>query len=183
MPAPICSGLATIELVEQEGCPGGSISKSNIVTYLQDIVNNGGYQLCKDYRSLWQYSNSLLWDEAHDGKGHAYDFIADMPRELCFDMPGMGNGNTEEIFQIQFMNASKWGINGTVENGGVYSTSRMYCNYLSTFWGLRVNGNNGNRDCTYPFTQGWGQGTPSCNIWDDWTVAENNGGYKDIRKL
>ena len=179
----LSAGDATIELVEQEGCPGGSISKSNIVTYLQDIVNNGGYQLCKDYRSLWQYSNSLLWDEAHDGKGHAYDFIADMPRELCFDMPGMGNGNTEEIFQIQFMNASKWGINGTVENGGVYSTSRMYCNYLSTFWGLRVNGNNGNRDCTYPFTQGWGQGTPSCNIWDDWTVAENNGGYKDIRKL
>ena len=179
----LSAGDATIELVEQEGCPGGSISKSNIVTYLQDIVNNGGYQLCKDYRSLWQYSNSLLWDEAHDGKGHAYDFIADMPRELCFDQPGMGNGNTEEIFQIQFMNASKWGINGTVENGGVYSTSRMYCNYLSTFWGLRVNGNNGNRDCTYPFTQGWGQGTPSCNIWDDWTVAENNGGYKDIRKL
>ena len=179
----LSAGDATIELVEQEGCPGGSISKSNIVTYLQDIVNNGGYQLCKDYRSLWQYSNSLLWDEAHDGKGHAYDFIADMPRELCFDQPGMGNGNTEEIFQIQFMNASKWGINGAVENGGVYSTSRMYCNYLSTFWGLRVNGNNGNRDCTYPFTQGWGQGTPSCNIWDDWTVAENNGGYKDIRKL
>ena len=179
----LSSGDATIELVEQEGCPGGSISKSNIVTYLQDIVSNGGYKLCQDYRSLWQYSNSLLWDEAHDGKGHAYDFIADMPRELCFDQPGMGNGNTEEIFQIQFMNASKWGINGAVENGGVYSTSRMYCNYLSTFWGLRVNGNNGNRDCTYPFTQGWGQGTPSCNIWDDWTVAENNGGYKDIRKL
>ena len=179
----LSAGDATIELVEQEGCPGGSISKSNIVTYLQDIVSNGGYKLCQDYRSLWQYSNSLLWDEAHDGKGHAYDFIADMPRELCFDQPGMGNGNTEEIFQIQFMNASKWGINGAVENGGMYSTARMYCNYLSTFWGLRVNGNNGNRDCTYPFTQGWGQGTPSCNIWDDWTIAENNGGYKDIRKL
>jgi len=179
----LSSGDATIELVEQEGCPGGSLSKSQVVTYLQDIVSNGGYKLCQDYRSLWQYSNSLLWDEAHDGVGHAYDFIADMPRELCFDQPGMGNGNTEEIFQIQFMNASKWGINGAVENGGMYSTARMYCNYLSTFWGLRVNGNNGNRDCTYPFTQGWGQGTPSCNIWDDWTIAENNGGYKDIRKL
>ena len=179
----LSSGDATIELVEQEGCTGGSLSKSQVVTYLQDIVSNGGYKLCQDYRSLWQYSNSLLWDEAHDGVGHAYDFIADMPRELCFDQPGMGNGNTEEIFQIQFMNASKWGINGAVENGGMYSTARMYCNYLSTFWGLRVNGNNGNRDCTYPFPQGWGQGTPSCNIWDDWTIAENNGGYKDIRKL
>ena len=180
----LASGSApAITLVEQEGCKAGTLTQADVVASLKDIVGRGSYKLLKDYRSLWQYSNSLLWDEAHDGKGHAYDFIADMPRELCFDQPGMGNGNTEEIFQIQFMNASKWGINGAVENGGVYSTSRMYCNYLSTFWGLRVNGNNGNRDCTYPFTQGWGQGTPSCNIWDDWTVAENNGGYKDIRKL
>ena len=179
----LSTGDATINLVEQEGCQGGSLSKADVVNALKDIIATGGYKLCEDYRSLWQYSNSLLWDEAHDGEGHAYEFIKDMKRENCFDQPGMGNGNTEEIFQIQFMNASKWGINGAIENGGMYSTSRMYCNYLSTFWGLRVNGNNGNRDYTYPFTQGWGQGTPSCNIWDDWTIAENNGGYSDIRKL
>ena len=129
-----------------------------------------------------QYSNSLLWDEAQDETGHSYAFIKDMKRENCFDMPGMGNGNDEELFQIQFMNASSWGINGAIENGGTYSTSRMYCNYLSCWMGLRVNGNNGNRDCTYPFTQGWGQGTPSCNIWDDWTIAEQASGT-DIRKL
>ncbi|MDE5572114.1 MAG: RagB/SusD family nutrient uptake outer membrane protein, partial [Prevotella sp.] len=134
----------------------------------------------KDYRSLWQYSNSLVWDEAHDGENHAYAFIADMDRSLCFDQPGMGNGNTEELFQIQFMNASKWNINSA---DPIYSTARMYCNYLSVFWSLRINGNNGDRDYTYPFTNGWGQGSPSCNIWDDWTIAENNGGYKDIRKL
>ena len=177
----LATGDASINLVEQEGCPGGSLAKSDIINMLKDIISNGGYKLCEDYRSLWQYSNSLLWDEAHDGKGHAYEFIADMKRENCFDQPGMGNGNTEELFQIQFMNASSWSISGT------YSGARMYCNYLSTFWGLRVNGNNGNRDCTYPFTQGWGQGTPSCNIWDDWTAAENAGGdaskqYTDIRK-
>ncbi len=166
-----------INLVEQEGCSAGSLSKEDVIAGLKDVVSNGGYKLCEDYRSLWQYSNSLLWDEAHDETGHAYEFIKDMKRENCFDQPGMGNGNTEELFQIQFMNASKWAISGT------YSTARMYCNYMSVFWGLRVNGNNGNRDCTYPFTQGWGQGTPSCNIWDDWTVAENNGKYKDIRKL
>jgi hypothetical protein len=91
----------------------------------------------------------------------------------------MGNGNTEEIFQIQFMNASNWNI------GGSYGNPRQYSNYLSCFWGLR-NGttqDNGKRAKTYPFNQGWGQGTPSCNIWNDWTNAEKKGNYTDIRKL
>ena len=176
--ADLSTGDATINLVEQEGCPGGSLSKSDVVNGLKDIVSNGGYKLCEDFRSLWQYSNSLLWDEAHDGEGHAYEFIADMKRENCFDQPGMGNGNTEEIFQIQFMNASKWAI------GGTYNNSRMYSNYLSCFWGLRngATNDNGKRDKTYPFNQGWGQGTPSCNIWDDWTDAERSGDYTDLRK-
>ena len=176
--ADLSTGDATINLVEQEGCPGGSLSKSDVVNGLKDIVSNGGYKLCEDFRSLWQYSNSLLWDEAHDGEGHAYEFIADMKRENCFDQPGMGNGNTEEIFQIQFMNASKWAI------GGTYNNPRMYSNYLSCFWGLRngATNDNGKRDKTYPFNQGWGQGTPSCNIWDDWTDAERSGDYTDIRK-
>ena len=176
--ADLSTGDATINLVEQEGCPGGSLSKSDVVNGLKDIVSNGGYKLCEDFRSLWQYSNSLLWDEAHDGEGHAYEFIADMKRENCFDQPGMGNGNTEEIFQIQFMNASKWAI------GGTYNNPRMYSNYLSCFWGLRngVTNDNGKRDKTYPFNQGWGQGTPSCNIWDDWTDAERSGDYTDLRK-
>ncbi len=176
--ADLSTGDATINLVEQEGCPGGSLSKSDVVNALKDIVSNGGYKLCEDFRSLWQYSNSFLWDEAHDGEGHAYEFIADMKRENCFDQPGMGNGNTEEIFQIQFMNASKWAI------GGTYNNSRMYSNYLSCFWGLRngATNDNGKRDKTYPFNQGWGQGTPSCNIWDDWTDAERSGDYTDLRK-
>ena len=175
----LANGDATITLVEQEGCNGGSLSKADVVTCLKDIVSNGGYKLCEDFRSLWQYSNSLLWDEAHDGKGHAYEFIADMDRKNCFDQPGMGNGNTEEIFQIQFMNASKWAI------GGTYNNPRMYSNYLSCFWGLRngASNDNGKRDKTYPFNQGWGQGTPSVNLWEDWTAAETAGGYTDIRKL
>ena len=156
----------TIALVAQEGIAEGSkLTKTDVINALKDVVNNGGYKLCEDFRSLWQYSNSLLWDEAHDGKGHAYEYIADMKRSNCFDQPGMGNGNTEEIFQIQFMNASKWAISGT------YNNPRMYSNYLSCFWGLRngASNDNGKRDKTYPFNQGWGQGTPSVNIWADWS--------------
>ena len=175
----LATGDAEMKLVEgQEGCNISVLKKSDVVACLQDIVSNGGYKLCEDFRSLWQYSNSLLWDEAHDGVGHAYEFIADMKRSNCFDQPGMGNGNTEEIFQIQFMNASNWSI------GGTYNNPRMYSNYLSCFWGLRngATNDNGKRSKTYPFNQGWGQGTPSCNIWDDWTEAERAGGYTDLRK-
>ena len=190
----------SINLVEQEGCTGGSLSKDDVVNGLKDIISTGGYQLVEDYRSLWQYSNSLLWQETQDGggivainestdadgkvvydtvrTGHGYEFIKDMKKENCFDMPGMGNGNTEELFQIQFMNASAWAI------GGTYNAQRMYSNYISVFWGLRngASNQNGDRNLTYPFNQGWGQGTPSCNLWDDWTDAERVGGYEDIRK-
>jgi len=63
----------------------------------------------------------------------------------------------------------------------------MYSNYISVFWGLRngASAQNGDRNFTYPFNQGWGQGTPSCNIWDDWTAAENSAQgkeYTDLRK-
>ena len=182
--ADLSTGSApAINLVEQEGCTAASLSQADVVNALRDVVNSGAYELLEDYRSLWQYSNSYVWDETQKaietGKGHAYKFIADMKREHCFDQPGMGNGNKEELFQIQFMNASKWDL----DQKGPYSCARMYCNYLSVFWALRVNGHNGDRNFTYPFTQGWGQGTPSNNIWDDWTIAENEGGYTDIRKL
>jgi len=184
------SGSApSIDLVAQEGCEAASLSKEDVLNGLKDVISNGGYKLLKDYRSLWQYSNSFVWADAQDGYagdgkdgvGHAYNFIADMAYEDCFDQPGNGNGNNEELFQIQFMNASSWSI-----PSGNYSTSRMFCNYLGCWWGLRVNGDNGDKDHTYPFNEGWGQGTPSCNIWDDWTNAEKNGGtdsYTDKRKL
>ena len=182
--ADLSTGSApAIDLVEQEGCTAASLSQADVVNALRDVVNSGAYELLEDYRSLWQYSNSYVWDETQKAieteTGHAYKFIADMKREHCFDQPGMGNGNKEELFQIQFMNASNWNL----DQKGPYSCARMYCNYLSVFWALRVNGHNGDRNFTYPFTQGWGQGTPSNNIWDDWTIAENEGGYTDIRKL
>lgn len=170
---------ATINLVEQEGCHAGPHSKSEVVIFLKDIVSQGGYTLCEDYRSLWQYSNKLLWNEAKDTEGHAYNFIADMPHEKCFDQPGMGNGNTEAIFQIQFANSFSWNI-----PSGFYYQQRLYSNNMSVYWGLHkgATNNNGKRSNTYPFNQGLGQGTPSCNLWDDWTDTENNGGYTDIRK-
>ena len=157
-----------ITLVEQEGCPGGSLTKADVVDALKDIVTNGGYQLLPDFRSLWQYSNSYLLSEALDGKQHAYKFIADMKLSDCFDQPGNGNGNPEEIFQIQF------------RRDNIYT---RYSNKISYYWGLRGSGphDNGNRDLTYPFNQGLGMGVPSYNIWNDWIAEEQNSGTIDLR--
>ncbi len=165
----LATGGPDIALVDQEGCPEEKLTKEDVVNYLKDIVDNGDYHLLPNFRSLWQYSNSYLLNEARDGKDHAYQYIADMNRSECFDQHGNGNGNSEEIFQIQFRNGS---------------VGARYPNIISYYWGLRqgTSGNNGKRDNTYPFNQGLGQGTPSCNIWNDWTAAENTGGYTDLRK-
>ena len=78
------------EAISQEGCNITSMNKQGVIEGLNDIIANGGFKLCPDFRSLWQYSNSFLWDEAHDGPDggnaegtHAYAFIADMDRSNC----------------------------------------------------------------------------------------------------
>ena len=165
----LATGAPDITLVDQEGCLEGKLTKTDVVDCLMDIVAHGGYKLLPDFRSLWQYANSYLLSEALNDNGHAYQYIADMNQSDCFDQLGNGNGNSEEIFQIQFRNGS---------------VSARYPNRISYYWGLRqgTSGNNGKRDNTYPFNQGLGQGTPSCNIWNDWTATENTGGYTDLRK-
>lgn len=40
----------------QEGA-GTSLSKAQVVAFLEDAINNGGYSLVEDFRLLWQYTN------------------------------------------------------------------------------------------------------------------------------
>ena len=43
----------TIALVAQEGIAEGSkLTKTDVINALKDVVNNGGYKLCEDFRSL-----------------------------------------------------------------------------------------------------------------------------------
>ncbi|MBR5928937.1 MAG: RagB/SusD family nutrient uptake outer membrane protein, partial [Prevotella sp.] len=74
-----------------------------------------------------------------------------------------GNGNDEEMFQIQYMNCNSW--NGTIGMG--------FCNQVELYCGLRCDTDadgraNGGED-TFPFGQGWGQGTINATLWDDWS--------------
>jgi len=146
--------LADVELPEQEGV-SGALSKAQVISYLKDAIDNGGYSLVEDFRLLWQYTNEL---SAPD-----YPYVADLVADGKF---WVGDGNQEEMFQVQFMNAGSW--NGNVAMG--------FTNMASLYCGLRcdddganhINGDAG----TMPFGQGWGQGTMTANLWDDWSNSD-----------
>ena len=134
------ASLADVELPVQEGVTG-PLTKAQVVSYLEDAINNGGYSLVKDFRLLWQYTNKLA------AKGEYW----------------AGDGNSEEMFQVQFMNAGSW--NGNIGMG--------FTNMASLYCGLRCDddgaGHKNGDAGTMPFGQGWGQGTINAQLWDDWS--------------
>lgn len=146
--------LEDVVLPEQEGV-SGPLSKQQVIDYLNDAISNGGYQLVEDYRLLWQYTNELTAPN--------YPYVADL------DSVGKhwaGNGNSEEMFQVQYMNAGSW--NGNIGMGFVNQVS-LYCGLRCDDDGAGVS--NGGMN-TLPFGQGWGQGTINANLWDDWSDAD-----------
>ena len=143
-----------VELPEQEGV-SGTLSKAQVANYLEDAINNGGYSLVEDFRLLWQYTNSLTAPD--------YPFVADLAANNQY---WAGNGNSEEMFQIQYMNAGSW--NGTIAMG--------FTNQASLYCGLRCDddgaGNKNGDAGEMPFGQGWGQGTINANLWDEWSDSD-----------
>lgn len=145
------ANLAAVELPEQEGV-SGALTKEQVVSGLEDVINNGGYKLIGDYRNLWQYTNSYTVEDYNYTKGQ--------------NLQWAGNGNDEEIFQIQFGNMATW--NGSIGMG--------YTNMTSLYCGLRcdedADGKSNGGIETFPFGQGWGQGTVNANLWDDWSDSD-----------
>ena len=144
----------SFEGFDQEGA-GSSLSKAQVVSFLEDAINNGGYKLVEDFRLLWQYTNELTIQD--------YNYVADLK---AAGKVWSGNGNEEEMFQVQYMNANSW--NGTIGMG--------FCNQVELYTGLRCdadeNSNSNGGAETFPFGQGWGQGTINANLWDEWPDSD-----------
>lgn len=148
--------LEDVELPDQEGVTG-ALTKAQVVSYLEDAINNGGYSLVDDFRRLWQYTNEL---SAPD-----YPFVADLAAAGKY---WAGNGNEEEMFQVQYVNLGNW-VSGAAIGMG-------FCNQVALYSGLRCDDNgagvsNGTA-ASVPFGQGWGQGTINANLWDDWADSD-----------
>lgn len=132
---------------------GGSVSKSDVVSWLTDCVNNSGHQLVGDFHELWPYTNSLTIGD-YD---YIQDYMAETGKELKYASDN-GARNPETLFALKFNNFAGWGVD------------RGYGNMYQLFFALR-----GLQDVanTYPFAGGWGQGNSiPKQMVDEWQADE-----------
>ena len=130
---------------------GTTLTKQDVIGYIDDCVNNSGYELVPDYRNLWAYTNKLVVDEYAYTQGKGLNWVEN------------DNGiNPESMFAIKFNKQASW------------QTTIGYANGIALHFGVR-----GGQDYagTFPFGQGWGAGPVAPNLVKDWQVAEPN----DIR--
>lgn len=145
----------------------GAIDKAYVSAALKDCIDNSGHDLLSDYRSLWAYSNQYT---AKD-----YDYVNDMlDAGTCYQ-----EGNKEVLLAINFQYQSAW------------SLQLHLTNQYGLFFGIRCDGNNqdddryhvGTSTSVYPFSTGWGCGTVSTNLVNDWKRIEPNDPRRDASIL
>lgn len=124
---------------------GNFVSRSEVVTWIEDCISNSGHDLVSDFRNLWPYSNKYT--------AKNYDF--DIKNNLKWE----GDGNKETVFAVKFGVKVDWG------NDYILGYSNQYLLHF----GLR--GENG-RENSFPFGAGWGAGPVNPNLWDEWKSAE-----------
>lgn len=145
---------ADMPLGDGQGNNVGTVAKADVTAWIDDCVDNSGHTLVDDFRRLWPYSNPYT---AKD-----YDYVKDLYES--------GNtwyqdgSNPEQVWSIKFSSMATW--------DGFPTGNVGYGNQWCLAFGVRSPGNGeGN---TFPFGKGWGAGSVSPNLWNDWKEAEPN---------
>jgi starch-binding outer membrane protein, SusD/RagB family len=118
---------------------GGSITKAQVINWVDDVVANSGASLVPEFRNMWPYSIN----EATN-----YKFAQDNGLNWVTDA-----GNTEAIFEISYVGlaTSDWG------------TNNFYNNTVNLFCGHR------DADAKRPFGHGWGFAPVNPNFYTSWS--------------
>jgi len=134
---------------------GGTMSKADVVAYLDDCIANSGHDLVGDFRDLWPYTNQYTKSD--------YVKVTGVKGVDGKDLAWVGDGNKETVFAVKFSNFADW------------STTIGYSNQYLLHFGVRGGQAYAN---TFPLGQGWGAGPVNPTIWTDWATAEPT----DIRR-
>lgn len=154
-----CNGTSLADLVSTSYKPltsvqlpdGTTLTKENVVAYIDDCVNNSGYKLVDDFRTLWAYTNNKVVEDYPYTKGKGLTWVENDNAV-----------NPEALFSIKFNKLASW------------QTTIGYANGIALHFGVRGGQDYAN---TFPFGQGWGAGPVAPNLVNDWKAAEPN----DIR--
>ena len=92
---------------------GGSINKSQIQTWIRDLINNSGHQLISDPRNIWPYTHTSNFGYQY-GNNEGLQWA--------------GEGNPEIVFAVKYAAFSNWNPEG-----------RSYVNQLGLYEGIRDN--------------------------------------------
>ena len=154
-----CNGTTVADMVSTTYNPltsvelpdGTTLTKQDVIGYIDDCVNNSGYSLVDDFRNLWAYTNKKTIND--------YPYVSGKGLAWVENDNGI---NPESMFAIKFNKQASW------------NTTIGYSNGFALHFGVR-----GGQDIknTFPFGQGWGAGPVAPNLVKDWQVAEPN----DIR--
>ena len=131
---------------EQTSLPlvdGGSVSKEQVISWLEDCINNSGHDLLPDFRSLWPYCNEYT--------------AQDYPYAKDNNLKWAGDGNEEVVFAVKCSSMGDWG------------TSIGYSNQFCLFFGFPSPSDG---ESSYPFGTGWGNGPVNAQLWNQWLEDE-----------
>jgi len=127
---------------------GTTLTKAQVIAQLEDCINNSGHSLISDFRNLWLYS----YNKART----RYKFAVDN------NLNYVGEDNTcPEIV---------WALKFTYQ---ATALGDMVFNRLGATYGLRNQTQSFNNwKATFPFGQGWGQGSVNSRLYEQWIADD-----------
>ena len=134
---------------------GGSISKAQVVTWLEDCIKNSGFGLVSDQRNLWPYTNPYT----------AKDYPYDLENGLNWET----DENCENMFAIKMSNKPGWSADAQLRH-----------NRIVEFYGLRKTTAD-----AFPFSvQGYSNGPVCEKLWTDWAEDPDYAGdYRRVGSI
>ena len=134
---------------------GGSISKSQVISWLEDCIQNSGFGLVSDQRNLWPYTNP------YTGKDYQYDIDNGLNWET--------DENKENMFAVKMSNKPGWSADAQLRH-----------NRIVEFYSLRKT----TADC-FPFSvQGYSNGPVCEKLWTDWAEDPDYAGdYRRVGSI
>jgi hypothetical protein len=133
---------------------GGSVSKDQVISWLEDCIQNSGYGLVSDQRNLWPYTNPYTAADYPYAKDNGLNWVSDE--------------NIENMFAVKMSNKASYGEG----YGGLLRHNRII-----EFYGLRKT-----TAAAFPFSvQGYSNGPVCEKLWTDWAADTDYAG--DYRRV